>query len=98
MLGVLKLSTAIVIVMISLSLIAWGIYAVSEQYNRVANEALAQPRVWPSITVAALENARITLSTVWREGALSYQLGVDRYPAGARNVGNVQPTCAALAT
>jgi hypothetical protein len=83
-LGVLKITAVILVVIISLTLLIWGTYAVREHRERVRNEPLAQPRTWPSLRIEALENSQVTFSTVWRDGRMSYQFAVDRYPRAAR--------------
>jgi len=57
-----------------------GGYMVWQNRETAKNASLAQPRTWPAIRIEALENAELKLSTMWREGALHYQLSIDGYP------------------
>lgn len=76
-----KIAVAIVLSIIFLSIVGWGIYEYYDHRETEKNLPLATPRSWREIEVGALENARFSLSTVWHDGRLAYQLQVNGYPA-----------------
>lgn len=84
LISAIKIATGIVISIVALALLGWLVYAISDHRSQIKNAALAEPRRWPPITIAALDNSTVTLSTVWRDGRLSYQFAVDKYPPAAR--------------
>lgn len=79
--GALKVAVALVLAVVLLVGLGWGVYSVYQRREAVRNSALAEPRTWPEITISALDNATLRLSTMWRDDSLHYQFRVVGYPA-----------------
>ena len=82
-LGALKIAVALVMAVVLLVALGWGVYSVYQRREATRNAALADPRRWPEITIEALDNATLSLTTMWRDDALHYQFRVGGYPASA---------------
>ena len=82
--GVARIATIIVVVIVALSVFGFGGNALWENWTKAQETARNAPlealKTWPLITVEALGGVKLTLSTKWREGELLYQFNVDGYP------------------
>lgn len=76
----LKITVAIVLAIIVLSLFGWGIYSFTQHRENVNNAPLEKPRTWALISIPSLDNSSFKLSTMWREGQLSYQFEMTGFP------------------
>jgi hypothetical protein len=74
--GVAKVALAIFLAVALLSLLGWGVYAYFQHREGAKNAPLATPKTWPGITVLPLDNARFSLSTIWRDSKVSYQFSM----------------------
>ena len=78
--GVGKVALAIVLAVVLLSLLGWGVYAYYQHREAEKNAPLATPKGWPAISVPALDNARFSLRTIWKDRRVSYQFRMTGYP------------------
>jgi len=77
----LKLGSAIVAAVLVLALLAWAIVAVRERSQEAANAPLATVKKWPETRLnAPFTDTTFRLQTVWRNGNIYYQFGIEGYP------------------
>ena len=93
--AVLKISFAIALAVLVVALAGWGIYSFNQHQENERNAPLGKPHIWSTISVPSLNNSAFTLSTVWRDGQLSYQFEMSGFPKSletAINNGNANFT------
>ena len=78
--GVARVAAITVVVMVALSGLGLGGFALWEHLETERNAPLEASKTWPPITVERLGGVTLTLSTKWREGKLLYHLHVAGYP------------------
>lgn len=79
-LGALKIAAGITAAIAALALLGLVVFGIWYGYTASRNAPLAEARTWPEIKIEALEGARLTLVTMWRDGKLHYQFSVAGYP------------------
>jgi hypothetical protein len=68
--SVLRIATAILLVIVVLGLGAWGITSCFSYRESRRNAALETPKKWPTITHGEMVAG---LSTIWRDGSMFYK-------------------------
>ena len=79
-LGAAKIAVAIVISIVVIVGIWWGVDSFSTHRDAVKNVPLEIPKIWSSITIGALDNSHLYLTTRWSNGRMSYQFEMKGYP------------------
>ena len=78
--GVFRIAMGITGAVVSLSLLGLIIFGGWYGYTELRNRPLAETRTWPELKIKALDNTRLTLVTMWKDGNFHYQFRVVGYP------------------
>lgn len=78
--GVARIAAIIVVVIVTLSGLGFGGFALWNHLETERNVPLEALKIWPPITAENLGGVTLRLSTKWREGQLLYQFSVAGYP------------------
>jgi hypothetical protein len=77
--NVLRMATAILLVVVVLILGMWGYQWWSSYRENARNAPLEIPRDWPVIKLEGVGSAEASLRTMWRSGRMSYVFEIKKY-------------------
>lgn len=77
--SVLRIATAMLVVVTVVGLLVWGFRAWSSYREKRENASLETPREWPPIKIEGLGSSELSLKTMWRNGRMSYVFEVEKY-------------------
>lgn len=78
--GTLKIALGLFLASLAIGLVIWGWSSFSDYQKSTKEAPLAQPKIWPDQSVSALENVKLSLKTMWKNGDLYYQFSTDNLP------------------
>ena len=78
--GVARIAAIIVVVIVTLSGLGFGGFALWNHLETERNAPLEALKIWPPITAESLGGVTLRLSTKWREGRVLYHFRVAGYP------------------